>query len=266
MLKNASSAGGLVLFSLLYFVITGFDSPVVSVLWSSISGVLIVLLLRLTPTGEDSERRALAGGLLALASVVIGTLLKALVTGTATILWDSLGVAIAAFTAWGFESLQRLNRGVACFLCRRTVATADSFKCPRCGQTVCAAPGCWSSRHLRCTSCLEREVVLFPARGDDWWNEQFDLRVSSGVCDSCYKEARETDLRACGECPLLMCRRCWDHHNGRCTRCRWHIPDLPARLRPFMTPAAGRRHPRRAGGDDGNRDGPGSRRSTARSG
>jgi hypothetical protein len=55
-----------------------------------------------------------------------------------------------------------------------------------------------------------------------------------GACASCYKEANETDLRACGRCKWPSCRRCWDHHNGQCSHCEWVLPDLPASLQPFF--------------------------------
>jgi hypothetical protein len=232
MLKTPNFWGGLVLFSLLYSMLTGYGSAVVTVLWSMASGVLIMLLLRLTSVGDDGKI-AIWGSILTTASIVLGTLMKSAVGGGVSNGWDAAAVALAALSAWGFETLRGLSRTSVCFLCKTTVGKG-AFSCPRCGQSVCARPSCWSGRHLRCTSCLEREVVLLPAQ-EDWWTTELGPRVGRGACDSCYKEAHETDLRACGRCPLLMCRRCWDHHNGQCTRCKWRIARLPRAIWPFLT-------------------------------
>ncbi len=230
--------GGLILFTLLYFMLTGFDNPVLTIMWSTISGTLIVLLFRLTALGDDGGTRVVGAAIVAASSVVVGTLLKALMTGRVSAVWDSVAVALAVLSAWGFDTLRAWGRHSPCPLCKAAVGRDASFACPRCNRVVCARPSCWSSRHLRCTSCLELEVVLFPTQ-TDWWARNLGPRVTKGVCDSCFEEGYEADLRACGQCPLLMCRRCWDHHNGRCTRCQWTVGELPPGLRRYIARPAG---------------------------
>jgi hypothetical protein len=241
MLKTAAFWAGVALFSLLYFLLTANGNPALVVLWAAVSGFLAVAFLHFASAAENDVSRLGVASLLVVFAVVIGTALKVFVLGGGSAAWDSAGVALAAATAWGGELLRGTALGPVCFLCRTPVGTGQSFTCPRCDQTICVRPTCWNARHLRCSSCLDRGVVLF-TKPERWWHEQLGARVNRGTCDSCFEEAGETDLRACGQCPLLMCRRCWDHHNGCCTRCGWRVADLPEGLAVL----AGARRPREA--------------------
>ena len=242
MLRTPYFWAGLVLFSLVYFAATLTGNPVVVVVWAALAGVLGVFLLELSFAADGAPMTWAAPSVLAAASVVAGTILKAIMAPGGSPVTDAAAVPIAALAALGFVKLRHWSRPATCSACRLPTAAAELLSCPRCGQLVCARPSCWSGRHLRCESCAQREVVLLPIR-DEWWNRQLGPRVLQGACESCYKEAQEADLRACGQCPLLMCRRCWDHHNGQCLRCRWLVPDLPPSIWPYLARPA-----REAGG------------------
>lgn len=149
------------------------------------------------------------------------------------------GAAIALATGAGIYQLSTRGRSAVCVLCKRPAADTGGFDCPRCADRVCARPTCWNPRYFRCVRCHEREIVVFPI-AEKWWVTRLGARVRDGECTSCGKEAREADLRECGQCHWPMCRRCWDYYNGSCRKCEWVIPDVPARLRPFVRGARGR--------------------------
>jgi hypothetical protein len=153
--------------------------------------------------------------------------------------WASwIGVILAGGTAWVGGTRVLPVRPDTCFVCKREISTPFVTRCPRCHQAVCGQPDCWNARYLRCRFCHDREVVILPTR-DQWWQQQLGDQVAHGSCHSCYKEAHETDLRACGHCHWPTCRRCWDYHNGLCPRCGWVMPGLPADLMAWL-PAARR--------------------------
>jgi hypothetical protein len=65
---------------------------------------------------------------------------------------------------------------------------------------------------------------------EEWWGERLGNRQPAGRCIRCRREAKERDLRKCGNCPRAMCVHCWDMENGRCVGCDWVIPHLPKSL------------------------------------
>src|SRR5262249_51430274 len=151
-------------------------------------------------------------------------------------LWLSwIAVPLAAACAAIATAIGQGRSQSACFICSTRESEHGMFRCPRCRQQICAQPGCWVARHFRCRLCREREVVLFPI-AEQWWASRLGRRATRGECASCFKDAREADLRECGQCHCAMCKRCWDFHNGQCSHCDWVIPDMPSQLYAFITP------------------------------
>jgi hypothetical protein len=185
----------------------------------------------------DPERQARGGIMRVAGSVAIGSLLgslPALLLGNGQTPRDiAASLVIATVTGVALQALGFRRHAAVCVLCKRPADGGAGFECPRCADRVCARPTCWNARHARCTRCYEREIVIFPI-ADKWWTQRLGPKVRQGECTSCGKEAREADLRECGQCHWPMCQRCWDYYNGTCRRCEWTIPDLPARLRPFV--------------------------------
>lgn len=227
---------GVLLVGALQFVLTAAGAA----LWfAPIVGGVATLFWRLL----DPEERGRHGLIRVAVTVVTGSLLgtlPALLLGVrqppVTLL---AGTTIAFATAAGIYQFSRRGRSAICVLCKRPAADTGGFDCPRCADRVCARPTCWNPRYFRCVRCHEREIVVFPI-AEKWWAARVGPRVREGECTSCGKDARETDLRECGQCHWPMCRRCWDYYNGSCRKCEWVLPDVPARLRPFVRGARGR--------------------------
>ena len=232
------------LLGLLSFVVTASAGSVLTLTWAFAVGVVSLLFVRLiSQTGEPPSE--IAAMLTAGTAVALGGGLKWFADSPGLGWPDAVAILVSQGASWGLDLL--IGGGKRrCFICKLVIDERLPFACPRCKQVICARPSCWVARHYRCKSCDEREVILFPI-DEQWWRTRFGPRVFEGSCSSCYKEARETDLRACGRCRWTMCRRCWDYHNGRCGRCEWILPDPPAALRPFLgTPEP--RDPRRSDG------------------
>jgi hypothetical protein len=134
-----------------------------------------------------------------------------------------LGVAVGgAVIAWRLR-----NRATRCHICRRMLGSSRE-SCPRCGNSVCL--NCWNADSYRCASCERSRTPLLSIEEEEWWDERLDKRQPAGRCVRCRREAKERDLRKCGNCPRAMCIQCWDMENGRCIGCNWVIPDLPQAL------------------------------------
>jgi hypothetical protein len=137
-----------------------------------------------------------------------------------------LGLATAgAVIAWRLR-----NRAERCQICRRVLGRAQE-SCPRCGNSVCL--NCWNSDSFRCIGCERSRTPLLSIEEADWWDERLGDRQSVGRCVRCRREAKERDLRKCGNCPRAMCIHCWDMENGRCIGCDWVIPHLPQALETY---------------------------------
>src|SRR5262247_1068550 len=134
-----------------------------------------------------------------------------------------LGIAVGgAVIAWRLR-----NRAARCHICRRILGSSRQA-CPRCGFSVCL--NCWNADSFRCASCERSRTPLLSIEEEEWWDERLGNRQSAGRCVRCRREAKERDLRKCGNCPRAMCIQCWDMENGRCIGCDWVIPDLPQAL------------------------------------
>lgn len=233
---------GTLLVGLVYFALTATG---LGLLLSPAVGLLGYGFFRLI----DPTERGRAGHLRILCATGIGAAFGA---GLSTVLgvsqnpgWDWAGVVLSVTIGSATYALFGRSGAEPCSLCKTPVQGAG-IHCPRCGDFVCAKPTCWNGKYARCVRCHDREIVIFPI-AERWWDARLGRRVMKGECSSCYKEAHETDLRECGQCRWPMCQRCWDYYNGTCQRCEWTIPDLPARLAPFMaTPKRARKAGRSA--------------------
>jgi len=135
----------------------------------------------------------------------------------------ALGVAVG-----GAVIARRLrNRAARCHICRRMLGSSRQF-CPRCGNSACL--NCWNADSFRCASCERSRTPLLSIEEQEWWDKRLGNRQPAGRCIRCRREAKERDLRKCGNCPRAMCIHCWDMENGRCIGCDWVIPDLPQPL------------------------------------
>jgi len=144
-------------------------------------------------------------------------------SGMIEVLAVVLGVAVGgAVTAWRLR-----KRSARCQICRRVLGSSRQ-SCPRCGYSVCL--NCWNADSFRCVSCDRSRTPLLSIEEGEWWDERLGNRQPAGRCVRCRREAKERDLRKCGNCPRAMCIHCWDMENGRCIGCDWVIPDLPQSL------------------------------------
>ncbi|MBO0720298.1 MAG: hypothetical protein J2P41_05725 [Blastocatellia bacterium] len=164
-----------------------------------------------------------AGGILSRNASLSSTTVSAEDTGMIEVWAVVLGLAAGgAVIAW------RLRRRAArCHICRR-ILTGEQESCPRCGNSVCR--NCWNADAYRCVDCNRSRTPLLAIEEVEWWTERLGDRQSIGRCVRCRHEAKERDLRKCGNCPRAMCVHCWDMENGRCIGCNWVIPDLPQAL------------------------------------
>lgn len=236
MLKTAALLTGAVLLGVLYFLVTLAENATLVILAGIVLGIASFFfwkLLDLEAEGSGPGNVILTAGLAACLGASLRTILGLPGSG----LWDWIGVVVASSAAWSIYAIKGWGQTTLCFLCKLPVAESSSVSCPRCQQIVCVRPSCWDARHFRCTYCHERGVILFPTQ-ENWWVSRLGRRATQGQCDSCYKEAHEADLQECGQCHWPLCKRCWDYHNGQCTRCKWVIPDLPRQLRPFIRSSA----------------------------
>jgi hypothetical protein len=135
----------------------------------------------------------------------------------------ALGVAVG-----GAVIARRLrNRAARCHICRRMLGSSRQ-SCPRCGNSACL--NCWNADSFRCASCERSRTPLLSIEEQEWWDKRLGNRQPAGRCIRCRREAKERDLRKCGNCPRAMCIHCWDMENGRCIGCDWVIHDLPQPL------------------------------------
>jgi hypothetical protein len=239
MLRRTYFIAVTVLLFLVSFVVTGPAAPQMILVWSVVVGALSVLFVKLI--GHMGVESSEIAPMLMAGAIVGGAGGLKWLTGSPTVGWaDSVSILGALGTAWGLDVLVAGRGKRPCFICKLPIDERVPFACPRCHQVICTRPSCWIARHFRCKYCDEREVIIFPI-DEPWWRTRLGPRVLEGSCNSCYKEAREADLRACGRCRWTLCRRCWDYHNGLCTHCGWIVPDPPAALRPFLgeRPSAG---------------------------
>jgi hypothetical protein len=209
-----------------------------TLVWAVAAGAAATFLSRLIAGGDAAPGSAPPPLVMAAMIFLFGTALK-WASGVGTTTWmDWAPAALAVGSAWGVGLMVASRNRTACFVCK-TVGTV-TFVCPRCHQTICAQPTCWSGAHLRCRYCEEREVILFPI-AEGWWQSRVGARASTGACSSCFKESQETDLRECGQCQWPMCKRCWDFNNGHCTHCDWVMPNLPPDLHAVSSGVEGSR-------------------------
>jgi hypothetical protein len=201
--------------------------------WPLLIGTTAVVFARLVNTyNEDAPGRA-TPMMIAGVSVLLAVLIKWL-SGSSSSGWqDGAALLFAPGTAWIAEVMLASGATRPCTVCKLPMQDQSALTCPRCEQSVCTRPTCWVARHLRCRYCHEREVIAFPT-DERWWSARTGRRVANGSCSSCYKESTDADLRECQQCHWPMCRRCWDYHNGQCTRCKWIIPELPRVLHNVM--------------------------------
>jgi hypothetical protein len=206
--------------------------------WSVLVGVGALFFVRFLDQQEGETPSDVAPMVIAASALVAAWVVKLLVNSQRMTIggYDAAAVLLAVGSAWLVDALTSRPRMQTCFICKQP-AGATPFTCPRCRLTICSRPSCWIARHYRCKYCDDREVILFPT-DERWWRTRLGPRVTSGSCCYCYKEAGETDLRACGQCHWPQCRKCWDLHNGQCTHCGWILPDLPKSLLPFLGVAA----------------------------
>jgi hypothetical protein len=134
-------------------------------------------------------------------------------------------VAGGAVIAWRLR-----NRAARCQICRRILGSVHE-DCPRCGNSVCL--NCWNADAYRCTGCDRSRTPLLSLEEEEWWHERLGDRQAVGRCVRCRRDAKERDLRKCGNCPRAMCIHCWDMENGRCIGCDWVIPHLPQALETY---------------------------------
>jgi hypothetical protein len=232
MLRGTYFVAVTVLLVLVSFVITGVAGPAHILVWAVLVGAVSLLFVKLIAhLGVESSEIA---SMLLAGAVLAGAGLLKWVTHAPSVVWpDAIAVLVGLGTAWGLEIFVAGRGKRPCFICKLPIDERVPFACPRCHQVICTRPSCWIARHFRCKYCDEREVIIFPI-DEAWWKTRLGPRVTEGSCNSCYKEAGETDLRACGRCRWTLCRRCWDYHNGLCTHCGWIVPDPPSALRPFL--------------------------------
>jgi hypothetical protein len=206
--------------------------------WAFMVGALSLVFVKLIEGQSGDGSVGSAPMVMAGLAMLLEWGLKELIAapaGAPTAIWyDAAAVFVAIASAAGLESLVAARGKRTCFICKLQIDGPSAFTCPRCHQTICVRPSCWIGRHFRCRYCDDRDVVIFPMHDEPWWRARVGGRVRNGACGSCFKEAGEADLRACAQCSWPMCKRCWDYHNGRCSRCEWVMPDLPPPLRPFV--------------------------------
>jgi hypothetical protein len=237
-------AGIAMLVALLYFVLAAIDDSPLLLVSAVGLGIASVFLQKVF---ADLRREASVA-----ACVVVpafGTLSAAAIAvplGAASgwSIWG--GVVAAAVAGWIGLQWARGDVSAQCALCKRRVKTETDLRgCPRCGRHVCPRPSCWAGQYVRCTHCHDRGVVALPVQ-DGWWATHLGPRLKDGQCVVCLSSFEEADLRECHQCHWPTCRRCWDYHNGRCTRCGWTIPALPAALAAVVGPSPRpARNPRR---------------------
>jgi len=227
-------AGGLLL-GLLDFGILSANVAPLTLAAAALLGVASGIFGRYFPALGDVRSIHLEV-LLAAGAASFALALQAMLAATSWAAW--VGVPLAALAAWVTRTRFRAETAEACFVCQTPIRGELVLRCPRCHQVVCGQPDCWNARFLRCRLCHDRGVVVLPTR-DPWWQQHLGERVMQGSCFSCYKDAQEADLRACGRCHWPICRRCWDYHNGQCPRCKWVMTGLPDELIAWM-PAARR--------------------------
>ena len=221
-----------VLLSLISFVVSTAAPVAVALLWALAVGGVAVLFVKLISHTTDAASD-IAPMLMAGVVVGAGGSLKWFTNASTLGWWDAAGVLVALGSAWAVDVFAAGRGKRVCFICKLALEERVPFACPRCHQVICTRPSCWIARRFRCRYCDEREVIVFPI-DERWWASRLGPRVREGSCNSCYKEAGEADLRACGRCRWTLCRRCWDYHNGQCTHCGWIVPNPPAALRPFL--------------------------------
>jgi hypothetical protein len=136
--------------------------------------------------------------------------------------------------ALGFARMFEQRRSVCAIGGERFAG--QSLLCPRCQQVCCQHH--WVAARMRCTNCEEQETPWLSMLNDSWWDERIGPTVRQGTCVSCNSTPQapnvfqvRRDMRECRKCGALQCRWCWDLNNGRCPKCSWVMPDLPANLR-----------------------------------
>src|SRR5207249_7572353 len=77
---------------------------------------------------------------------VLGAGLSTLLGVSKTMGWDWAGVVVAVVFAFAMYSLRARTNLEPCVLCK-TPASGTGFRCPRCGDPVCARPTCWNAKY-----------------------------------------------------------------------------------------------------------------------
>jgi hypothetical protein len=188
-----------------------------------------------TPSGRWSE---LLPFITTLAALVAGLLVARLKLGSPGIIagQQQAYLTIIPAVALGFVGIARAleqNRSVCAIGGERFSGTR--FVCPRCQQVCCNQH--WVAARFRCTNCEEQETPWLSMLGDSWWDERIGPTVRQGICVSCNSTPQSQnvfqvrrDMRECQKCGSLQCRWCWDLNNGKCPKCSWAMPQLPANL------------------------------------
>jgi len=237
-MKIAYATAATLLLAGVSLVLTASGGSIATVLWAVAVGGLSVLFVRMIE--DQIEVRGEAAPLLMAGSaMVLAWVSRWIWMGRPDreAVWvDAAAAFVALGAAWTTDAVAASRTARVCFICKTRIAERP-IVCPRCHQAICSQPSCWIARHVRCRSCDERDVVVFPMQDEAWWKTRLGPRVMTGTCGSCFEEARATDLRACGECSWPMCKRCWDYHNGRCVRCEWTVPSLPESLQRILVGA-----------------------------
>jgi hypothetical protein len=164
-------------------------------------------------------------GVATVIGVTLGGVLRWISGLSQSMLVDLFAAMLAAVSSGIIIAIRLREHRARCELCRHPL-THTSYLCVRCDRMICGRPGCWVAEYRRCSDCERYRVSLFP-RDECWWIQRVGPRIESGRCLKCERDAKEWDLRRCGQCPWPMCTQCWDLENGCCLRCRWTIPDLP---------------------------------------
>ena len=237
----------LVLGTLLIALVSFAFSPTgFALLFSPLVGLLGFGFFRLLEPDSRARGVALRIGIATGIGAAAGVLLAIALGVSPHPVSDAIGALLSLVIALAVHTITGRSSSEPCTLCKAPIR-GGAIECPRCLDRVCPRPSCWNAKHARCFRCHQREVVIFPI-AERWWDARVGRRVMTGECSSCYKEAHEANLRECGQCRWPMCQRCWDYHNGICQRCAWTMPDLPAKLAPFMVPS---RRSRRSGRSSG---------------
>jgi len=180
-------------------------------------------------SADEGNSDLVLPGIAAVTGVLLAGIMRLITQSSELLVIDLLAVILAATGSGTIIILRLRQRAQACQICSHRSSRAF-HSCPRCEKTVCHQSSCWISEDYRCSDCKRLRRPLLTINVEGWWLQRLGPKVSSGSCCRCGLSASRCDLRKCGRCPWSMCIQCWDFGNGRCARCSWIMPDLPASL------------------------------------